>query len=275
MTDDSLSERVRSAQYDATIKLLSNGVRADNLLTLVDNARTLTSQLMNAIEQKSDPLACKVGCHFCCYLMATVSAPEALTIVQRLKETCSQQELEDIQQKIEWAYEQTQELDNLARVRARIPCPFLAEEGTCTIYAYRPLDCVTYHSLSRQACEEILVQPERGHPANAGLQAVGIGIKTGLGQGIVAANLEHPALRYELIEAMHICLNDEQAMGKYLAGKNIFKPAAIIIDSERGLSYKIKYAPPHLKAEAKRVIALERRKARLDKRKHRKGKGQA
>jgi Fe-S-cluster containining protein len=245
MTDDSLSERVRSAQYDATIKLLSNGVRADNLLTLVDNARTLTSQLMNAIEQKSDPLACKVGCHFCCYLMATVSAPEALTIVQRLKETCSQQELEDIQQKIEWAYEQTQELDNLARVRARIPCPFLAEEGTCTIYAYRPLDCVTYHSLSRQACEEILVQPE------------------------------HPALRYELIEAMHICLNDEQAMGKYLAGKNIFKPAAIIIDSERGLSYKIKYAPPHLKAEAKRVIALERRKARLDKRKHRKGKGQA
>ena len=97
------------------------------------------------------------------------------------------------------------------------------------------------------------------------MRAIGTGIKTGLGQGIVEANLEHPALRYELIEAIYICLNDERAMEKYLAGKNIFKPAAIIIDPERETSHKIKYAPPYLKAQAKRVITLERRQARRDK----------
>ena len=262
MTDDSLRERVRSAQYDLTIRLLSNGARAEQLLTLVDNTRTFTLELMRAIAQQAAPLACQVGCHFCCSLMATVSAPEALAIVLRLRETCSQPGLEDIQQKVAQAFRQTRVLDNLSRIRARIPCPFLVEQGICLIYAYRPLDCVTYHSLSRPACEELLSRPERGHPVNTSLQAISLGLKTGLGQGIATANLEHPALRYELIEAMQIGLNDKQALKKYLSGQNLFEPAAIIIDSDQGLCYKIKHAPPSLKAEAKRVITSERRAAR-------------
>lgn len=271
MIDNSTSEFVRNAQYEATIKLFSNGSSAENIIALVDNTRTLTAGLINVVEQKSDPLACNVGCHFCCYLMATVSAPEALAIAYRLKETFSQEQLRDIKQKIEQAYQKTREMNNLDRIKARLPCPFLAAEGTCNIYAYRPLDCMTYHSLSRQSCEDILERPEQGHPINAGLQAIGIGVKTGLGQGIATANLEHPALRYELIEAMYICLNEEHAMEKYLGGNNIFESAAIIIDFEKGISHKIKYAPPHLKSQAKRVISLGRREARRDKKKKQKG----
>jgi hypothetical protein len=90
--------------------------------------------------------------------------------------------------------------------------------------------------------------------------------------GIAEANLEHPALRYELIEAIHICLNDERAMDKYLVGKNIFQSAAIIIDPENQVSYKITYAPPPLKAQARRVIALEQRQARRTEKKRRKRK---
>jgi Fe-S-cluster containining protein len=236
-----------------------------NLLTLAQDALKRTSSLVAAATRKGSRLACHAGCDFCCYLMATISGPEALFIARRIQESFSAAGLNQLKQKINAAYQQTRQLDNLARIRAGIACPFLGEDGLCTIYAFRPLDCVTYHSLSRQACEEIMQQPERGHPTDPALRAVGIGIKAGLGQGIVDANLEHPAFRYELIEAMRICLNDRHAMGKYLAGKNLFRSAAIVIDEETGVSYKIRYAPPQLKAHAQKLIAQERRQTRRGK----------
>lgn len=262
MTDKNLGEFARRIQYEATVKTLSKGSTEEQLITLTDNALSLTSNLLDEVKRRSTPLACCSGCNFCCYLMATVSGPEALAIARRLEKSYSEEELKHLKQKIKRAYQQTKKMDNLARIRAGIPCPFLMEDRLCSIYTYRPLDCVTYHSLSRQACEEILEQPDRGHPTNATLRAIAIGIKTGLGQGIVEANLEQPAFRYEFIEAIHICLNDKRAMDKYLAGQNLFKSAAIMIDSESGVSHKIKYAPPRLKALAKRLIAQERRQAR-------------
>ena len=91
---------------------------------------------------------------------------------------------------------------------------------------------------------------------------IGIGIKTGLGQGLVDADLEHPAFRYELIEAIYIGLNDPHAMEKYLAGNNIFKNAAIVTDEQNKRTYKIKFAPKKLKLEAQKRIAQERRRGR-------------
>ncbi len=267
MPDNRASEFARKIQYEATIKTLGKKTTAEQLVTLVNNALSFTSKLADEIERKSGSLACQAGCSFCCYLMATVSAPEALVITRRLEESCSPEELQALKQKVKQAYHQTKEMDNLTRARAGIACPFLTAEGRCSIYAYRPLDCATHHSLSRQACEDLLEQPNQGHPTHTDLQAVGVGLKTGLGQGIAEVNLEQPAFRYELIEAIQIGLNDKRAMEKYLADQNLFRPAAIIIDGENQTTYKIKYAPPHLKAQAKRVITLERRQARRARRK--------
>jgi hypothetical protein len=199
--------------------------------------------------------------------MATVSAPEVLAVVSRLEKAWMPDKLDQLKQAVKLAFEQTKTLNNFDRARAGIACPLLTTEGLCAIYDYRPLDCVTYHSLSRPACEQLLMEPDRGHPTNAILQAISMGVKAGLGQGMVDSRLEQPVLRYELIEALYIGLNDRAAMKKYLAGKNIFKPAAIIIDPDTGAAYKIEHAPPRLKAEAKRVIAAERRQARLSRKK--------
>lgn len=270
MTNVNISQIAQRTQYEATVKAVGQSPTPTQILTLIGNSLNFTDSLIARLKSKSEPVACEVGCHYCCYLMATVSGPEALTIAHRLRESWTPDDLDHLQQKLAQAYQQTRALDNVARIKAAIPCPFLTETGRCNIYAYRPLDCMTYHSLSRAACETILEQPDHALPTNPAIQAVGIGVKAGLGHGIAEANLEHPALRYELIEAIHICLNDERAMDKYLAGKNIFQSAAIIIDPEHQVSYKIKYAPPPLKAQAKRIIALERRQARRDQKKRRK-----
>ena len=255
-----LIEIARKTQYDATAHRLGNAPKPENITTVVDDALTITTKFSDVIKQRSGPLACDAGCHFCCYLMATVSAPEALTIAQRLRETRSAQELKQIKHQVKRSLKRTKKLNSHARVRAKVACPLLSDEGTCTIYEFRPLDCMTYHSLSRQACEEIMEEPAQGHPMNVDLRAIGIGVKQGFGQAIAGADLETPALRYELIEAIYIALSDQHAMKKYLAGKNVFKPAAIITDNVTGIGYKIKYAPAHLRVEAKRVFELERRR---------------
>jgi len=82
------------------------------------------------------------------------------------------------------------------------------------------------------------------------------------GDGIKSLPEQEKMLRSELIEAIHLALNDERALEKYLAGKNVFKSAAIVIYPESRISYKIKYAPPQLKKYARQVIAEEQRRTR-------------
>ena len=204
--------------------------------------------------------------------MATVSAPEALAIVQRLRASLTTKALKLLKQKLEQGYRQTKELDSVSRTKAGIACPFLRSDGGCSIYNFRPLDCMTYHSFSRPACEEKLNRPQREIPTSPEIRAIGRGVKAGFGQGIAEANLEQPALRYELIEAIYIGLKDNQAARKYLAGNNIFMPAAIITDSSSGIGYKIKYAPPHLQAEAESVINAEQTRTQMTQKPRYRGK---
>ena len=153
-------EYVRKVQYNATRRTLGQQVSASQVITLIDDAVKLTSGLVETALQKSDPVACEAGCNFCCYLMATVSAPEMLAIVFRLEEAWMPGELDQLKQRVELAFEQTKTLNNFDRAQAGIACPLLTTEGLCAIYDYRPLDCVTYHSLSRQACEQLLMEPD-------------------------------------------------------------------------------------------------------------------
>jgi Fe-S-cluster containining protein len=262
MPEAGIGDSARRKQYSETRITLMQGHKDDQIRLLSEKARHNTINLIEQVTQKSPtPLACETGCHFCCYLMATVSAPEALEIAHHLRTISTPSELEDTKKRIKRAYQQTNKLDNVARIQSGIPCPFLTEKGLCAIYSYRPLDCVTYHSLSQQACEEVLKQPDRGHPTISAIRWIGIGVKTGLGQGIVDSNLEQPAFRYELIEAINIALHDPLAMEKYVAGNNIFETAAIVIDQQGQRTYKIKFAPKKIKSEAKKQIAREKRSA--------------
>ena len=120
MTNASVGEIARDAQFKLTINALANKPRLEDALTIVDNALSLTSGLLNVVVQKASPLACCAGCHACCYLMATVSAPEALSIVQRLKASLSTKQLNILKQKIERAYRQTKKMDSVLRTKSAV-----------------------------------------------------------------------------------------------------------------------------------------------------------
>lgn len=271
MNKTSPGEFARRTQYKATIETIRTDRSPEGLFQLTESALLFTQKMLVAVADKSSPLPCRAGCDHCCYLMATVSGPEALTISHRLKESRTQEELKSLKREIKAAYQATKKMDNLDRARSGIPCPFLTEQGVCSIYEFRPMDCATYHSLDVQACRDILERPDQGHPTNPVMKSIGMGIKAGLGQGINQSRLERPALRYELIEAIHISLHDRRVMDKYLAGENPLQPAAIVIDPQERISYKIRNAPSALKEQALSLIARERRTAH---RVPRQGRGQ-
>jgi hypothetical protein len=85
---------------------------------------------------------CAAGCAFCCHQNITVSAPEAVTIAQSLRE------MPDFA-----AHAAAIDgLDFVGRYAKRLPCIFLTDQR-CGIYDDRPEPCRSYLSLSRAQCE--------------------------------------------------------------------------------------------------------------------------
>lgn len=251
-------QQVFQDQLAFTTRQLEHPVSIENLRTLTTRTLIEIQQELSGYLVKAEPLACAAGCSYCCYLMATVSAPEALHIAAQLQEELAPQELLALKDRIKQAYDDSARLSNLERIKFHIACPFLGENDHCKIYSFRPLDCATHHSRSQDACKQLLNSGEDNRPTDSAITGLGVGIKTGIGQGLYLSGVEIPALRYELIEAVHIALNDRKAAEKYLAKVNIFSPAAIVIDPESGVTYKIVHAPKELKTSAQAMIRAEK-----------------
>jgi Fe-S-cluster containining protein len=274
-----LAENTSKTVRQAAVFTLHPAPTAESIRTAAEQ----TSQFFDASLQmldKTQPLdapvlACRAGCAFCCYLMVTVVAPEAVALATKLRESLSETELAELQQRVTETYQQTEQLNNAERARARIACPLLTDKSECRLYEDRPLDCRGYHSLDRDACEALLADPLAGHPVSPVRQTIGNAIKSGLSQAIFETRLEIPALRYELIEALHRCLADPDAGKKYANGENILQPAVVIADQDSGVWYKIRYAPARLRAEYRRVLAQERRYARKERKGDEKGRTHA
>jgi Fe-S-cluster containining protein len=270
-----LAENTHNTVHQAAMITLQPAPTAESIRAVAEQTGQFFDASLQMLQKTQPPdapdLACRVGCAFCCYLMATVTAPEAVALTTRLQETLSETELAELRQHVAEAFKQTEQLNNAERAKAQIACPLLTSEAECRLYEHRPLDCRGYHSLDRDACEALLAEPMAGHPISPVRQTIGNAIKSGLGQAIFETGLELPALRYELIEAIHRCLADPQAGEKVAAGENILQPAAVITDPESGVWYKTRFAPPRLRAEYKRVLAQERRHARKQRKADKKG----
>jgi Fe-S-cluster containining protein len=119
---------------------------AENVLSSVDEIVTKVSKLHGR------KIRCRVGCAMCCVQDVGVTLAEAeyvASFVERLPKA----ERDSLVSKVhEAAAERMLFTDNIARAKARMPCPFLTEGQTCAVYAARPVACRTYHSLSRNAC---------------------------------------------------------------------------------------------------------------------------
>jgi Fe-S-cluster containining protein len=104
-------------------------------------------------------LACKSGCYWCCYFTVDVRAVEVFSILDFMVRELSPDEQARVRREIEANSALLQGLDEMARMRRNVKCPFLSA-GRCAIYEARPQTCRNYHATDVAGCRASYERPE-------------------------------------------------------------------------------------------------------------------
>lgn len=197
------------------------------LIDVIDEAAgTAESEAMQLSEFEP---ACEAGCFWCCYQRVTTTPAEILRIVDYLQETLSSTELNQLQQAIVAADQQTRGTTPAERLQARQLCPLLVD-GRCMVYYVRPLPCRGYTSSNVAACQQRVENPSVhvSVPGDPVRYLMSLGVLNGLSQGIQSLGLDGEMV--ELIAALRIALETPEALARWLQGEEIFEQARVKIE---------------------------------------------
>lgn len=152
--------------------VLRGAPSSERVVELARNAMAATSRLADGLLARAPEgaVACKAGCDHCCYQGVGVTPPEALAIVEHLRQTRSDAELQRVTAELADRREKTRGLTSAERFSPEHPCPFLSS-ARCTIYEARPLSCRGMNSLDANDCATRLRDPD----ARAAFIATGVG----------------------------------------------------------------------------------------------------
>ncbi|MDZ7792044.1 MAG: YkgJ family cysteine cluster protein [Xanthomonadales bacterium] len=168
------------------------------------------------------PLACEAGCDYCCHLRVMATAPEVFALLDYLRSTLDAEAFAAFRQRVAATDRQLRGLPRDEILRTNLACPALVD-GRCSGYAGRPLNCRSYHSLSRAACEDSFEHPEdleKGHPEIRALAQVHQGGQAGFSAALARSGLDNR--QYELATALAQALNDPDARRRMSAGEPVF-----------------------------------------------------
>lgn len=104
-------------------------------------------------------LACKSGCFWCCYFTVEVRPVEVVRIVDFMQTQMEAEDRARIAAEIHTNAAALASLDEDARLRHNLKCPFL-HLGRCSIYPVRPQTCRNYHATNAAGCEKAYREPE-------------------------------------------------------------------------------------------------------------------
>jgi Fe-S-cluster containining protein len=159
-------------------------------------------------------IACKKGCNFCCHQRVLVSAPEAFLLAKAARAKGPTFLLE-AKQRAEKIADKSAD----ARLGAKLPCALLVN-GTCSVYAERPLNCRQVTSFAVEPCrDEFEGKPSTVNaPAHYALHAE----NTRILEATALLTMAKPVAFYELGAALLRIFETPDAESKWLAGNDIF-----------------------------------------------------
>lgn len=138
-----------------------------------------------AREPPSRPIACAKGCSFCCFSKVVVTPPEALRLAAHLRRTLDPGALAAVLARIAAVDDRTRGLTRAQRFEAKIACPLLGDDGSCSVHDVRPLTCAGWTSLDVGACERHFAAEIEG--ASAPVYGLGYEITGAILAGLVLA----------------------------------------------------------------------------------------
>lgn len=188
--------------------------------------RVLDGQLARLPASVRAQPACRRGCALCCHLRVAVTAVEVLALADYIRSQLDAPGLAALREQVAERAAHLHALPADRLLATNLPCPLLAADGACSMYAARPFNCRAYHSLDYAACLASFQRPEDaslGHPRSVALARVHAGVQQGLREAGQAAGTDTG--HYELVTALAEALDDPGVAARFAAGETAFLTA--------------------------------------------------
>ena len=117
-------------------------------------------------------VACAAGCAGCCVVNVAVLMPEAIALVEHVRNGLPAECSHALAQRVAAHYGQVRGLNEQQRLSVQAGCAFLSPQGTCLVYPLRPLMCRSVSSTDPADCRAALTaaDPEAAPPVLMNLQ---------------------------------------------------------------------------------------------------------
>lgn len=169
------------------------------------------------VHGRSQELACKKGCGYCCHTLVTVTAPEIFLLARAVRKRWDDS-TDDFRGTFEAQEQVTSGLSVTERFATRTACPILTDNA-CGMYEPRPLTCRAYGPKSLPACLNLYTHGVHNIPQSEVSQTMRAVIYAGLKAALAEAGLDGTA--YELGHALTVAV-DRGAEARWLAGEPVF-----------------------------------------------------
>jgi Fe-S-cluster containining protein len=152
------SDGYRLAQ-SATENGLTNDTLFAAIESLYDAIDGLNDSIISLAERQNIKVACFKGCHWCCHQAVFANSYELHFLSEKIKQNFSPEELTNVIAKTEAKHAITSVLPEDEVLLFKSPCPLL-RDGSCSLYAARPMACRIYLSTKLETCLEFYKHPE-------------------------------------------------------------------------------------------------------------------
>lgn len=216
--------RVAETSLTETTKSLRGG--PDKALRQAQ--RLIEAELKRLPLSERGPVACRAGCDFCCHLRVMATPVEVFALLNYLEQTLDEMALAGFKKRLDATDKKLRKLPTKKMLATNVPCPALVN-GVCSGYAARPLNCRSYHSLSREACQDSFNHPEdlsKGHPELTAVAKVHEGGQAGF---IAAFSQQgYDDRQYELVTALAEALDDPETWSRFQRRETAFLRHSIL-----------------------------------------------
>jgi len=225
--EEAILGQLRTAESAAVSDILKKALTPDGLQAVIENASGFAEAMTKKFRHPdTPPVACKEGCHWCCYQSVPVTAPEVFRINRFLATKQTEDGQADVADRLHKLDKQTRGLTSKTRAKMRVPCAFL-KDGRCIIYSVRPLACAEFMSFNVQDCkrgQRVGFKPDSVIHEKARMIAYRA-VQQGLADGLRRALPKADTSSLELTAAAVCVLNSPNAEAVWIAGGKIFTGA--------------------------------------------------